>query len=395
MKKVLSKIITASILTIGLAITSGVLINKKDNILVNESSYTLTSFDITIEAPSNEQFNTFKNNKDAFNDIFPVYNYKIDVNNGSKTSKCNVLLSNQMSSFECSLLNKNTLIEGSYDENKLMIDKNIADLIGAKLGSEISFTIMNKKFTNVVSAIYMKSTYNNFDKGVIIGKWTSEMESTVPNNKYSLAFADVNNNASALSALEGYLPLGALIEKEVYIADYKSSHPKGASETEQEYQARCEQAYNEYYQRFVDLYKDSTSTVIKKSVLASDAIGQNKSSKNMITRISIIIPVVGSVLLGAVLTATMFINRAEDLADNDNDRKKKTMLRSNLAQLIIVSLVSSIICFIVTIICSNAALFAIPNFILQILMFGFAPLASLIISCPMARVYANYIYKRR
>lgn len=156
-----------------------------------------------------------------------------------------------MEQFETGLFNENTIIEGQYDENGLMIDKYAADELKVAIGDEVSFVFRGQQFKLNIAGIYVTSTYKNLNKGLAIAKWTNAMNDVFEKEiAYSLMFVDLLDESKGEVLFADYKPMGQLISQEQYIKDYKAENTLPPMMDEDEWDQAIINTYNKLRDNF-------------------------------------------------------------------------------------------------------------------------------------------------
>lgn len=179
-----------------------------------------SNVDYHIPTPSVTQLEEIKN-KSFVDDVFGYYFTSTSVS-GTKSSKTNIVMSNQMNSISLTPFNDNTLIKSvEKDANYALIDEKASNNLGVDVGSKIKFAIGTYNLEFTVSAIYKNTSL--FDDGVILidfsGSTKEAYESKVSSNSYSAAFIKCNNGEQCEEYLKNYIPLGRLRDRSEFSTD--------------------------------------------------------------------------------------------------------------------------------------------------------------------------------
>ena len=163
MKAYLKNIVFAVLLTAILIALGANGISSISDMELRKSTYTRTEFDFHIAAPDAAQVKTIAQNE-AVKTIFPYYAYKKAFGNSNEIM---LMVSDEMDKLGASVLSEGMLVEGSFNKDGAMLDKTAADILGVKVGDTVSFTLLGKKVTKTVAAIYLPSTLAIMEKGIV------------------------------------------------------------------------------------------------------------------------------------------------------------------------------------------------------------------------------------
>ena len=191
----------------------------KNNYLEN-SIYINSEIDFQIPNPSKEQIVEI-NNKEFVENTFSYYLTKTNVS-GKKSSKVNVIMSDDMEKLSITMFNESTLVDSvSIVDNYACMDEVAASKLNVKCGDEMCVFISSKNIKFVVCAIYEENQL--FSEGSVIVEFSGEIKSTyesvISSNSYSGAFINASNEADCDNYLKSYIPLGRLKDRTEFDSD--------------------------------------------------------------------------------------------------------------------------------------------------------------------------------
>lgn len=275
------KYLILAIILIAMLIGLGsLIINDISDIELRKSTYTRTEFDYHIAAPSKEQISELEKDS-SIKSIFPYYAFSKAF---SKNDKIMLLVSDDMKDHSASLLTEGTLIEGEFNKSGAMLDKTAADALGVSVGDKISFTLLGKRVTKTVSAIYLPSTLAIMEKGIVSVELTSDIEGSIANNSYGGAFIIANDKDGAASLLNGYAGEGNVtLTYEQYVK--LNCGNKLPNQTDKEYENLCKSKYEAYRKDVLDSARKDGGQVVDKmeaySLLQEKVLTTEKKASNL------------------------------------------------------------------------------------------------------------------
>lgn len=230
---VLAALLIALVIGMGANIIEGTV-----SLELKRSTYTRTDFDFHIAAPDKAQVADIEADA-SVECVFPYYAYSKAF---SSFSKVMLLVSDDMDDYGASLLTEGTLIEGSYDRSGAMLDKTAADSLGVGVGDSISFTLLGRRYTKTVSAIYLPSTFAILEDGIVLTELANDV--TAP-AAYSGAFIVAKDKSAVSALLSGYVGEGNVALSYEQYVELKCGNIKPGQSVE-DYNAECESKYAAY-----------------------------------------------------------------------------------------------------------------------------------------------------
>ena len=252
------------------------IINNTSDMELKKSTYTRTTFNYHISSPDKNQV-AWLEGDDSVKTVFPYYAYSKAF---SKNDKIMLLASDRMDSHDASLLTEGTLIEGEFDKSGAMLDKTAANALGVSVGDKITFTLLGKKITKTVSAIYLPSTFDIFEKGIV----SIELPSDINNNAYSGAFIVANDADALATLLDGYAGEGNVAYS---YEDYKKSFcgNKLPTQSDEDFEKICKDKYEAYRNEILDSARRDKGQVVDKmeaySLLEEKILTTEKKTSNL------------------------------------------------------------------------------------------------------------------
>ena len=229
----LAVLLAAILVAIGAAGISSV-----SDMELRKSTYTRTEFDFHIAAPDAAQVSEIAQSG-AVKTVFPYYAYKKAFGN---TNEITLMASDEMDKLGASVLSEGMLIEGSFDGDGAMLDKTAADSLGVKVGDTVTFTLLGKRITKTVAAIYLPSTFAIMEKGVVAVSLSDDMTKPAA---YGGAFIVTNDRVAVAELLSDYVGEGNVaLTYEQYVT--VQCGDKRPDQSEAEYEAECRQKYADY-----------------------------------------------------------------------------------------------------------------------------------------------------
>ena len=376
----------ASIITISIIGS----INIKDiNYIEGESSsYTRTTFDYYISSPSQEQVDEIKN-YNSVDKMFSCYALNNAFTANNKTKEIFLLLSNVFNDYDISIFNNKTLIKGSFDENGIMLDEKAASLLGANVGDEIKFSILGNTFRKKVSGIYLTSTYGTLTTGLALAKYSDDIKAKYTPKAYGFSFIKSKND-NIEQDLKDYVGEGniALTYEEYVVAKVGAKPPY---QTEEEYEAECQNKYNEYKNSVLNSAKKGGSQVSKKEdsyLLIKDKLN---STQNNVNRLNIITAISAFVVFVLVNIIFILANKKDNAIEMlEGLSSNKMMLKYDL-KTAISGLSASLISFIILIIIASNTHF-LSTIIPTILLLTLPILGAVLVIALFNLIYIKLLY---
>lgn len=275
MKRFAKYIITA-IVTLGALITCGICaIRDVETVESVRSAYKLTSFEYVVTSPGFDQIIEMKNNTEAIKSVFPAHNFE-PILVGKSSAKVDLLISDDMDSYQTGLFNEKLLLEGEFDKEKISLDKYAANALDVKIGDNVFITIKGTEYKFEVGAIYLTSTYYTFKEGVALIQNKADFAALFEKaNGYDVAFIEPNDGTKCSEYLSNYKPLGLLMSEEDYINECLEKTQKPDHLTEDEFLDSLRLSYQNYKDAF--LSEDYSYYVENKSAFMEDVEEQVKT----------------------------------------------------------------------------------------------------------------------
>lgn len=288
----LAVLLAAILVAIGAAGVSSV-----SDMELRKSTYTRTEFDFYIAAPDAAQVSEIAQSS-AVKTVFPCYAYN---NAFGKTNEIVLMASDEIDKLGVSVLSEGTLIEGSFDGDGAMLDKTAADILGVKVGDTVTFTLLGKRITKTVAAIYLPSTFAIMEKGVVAVSLSDDMTKPAA---YGGAFIVANDRVAVAELLSDYVGEGnvALTYEQYVTVQCGNKRP---DQSDAEYEAECRQKYADYRNGILESAKRGGGQVTDKleaySLLKEQILTTEKNTKTLMVLAAIaafaVFAVVGSLAI--------------------------------------------------------------------------------------------------
>lgn len=253
-----------------------------NDIRVEESIYLNSSIDFQIPNPSIAQLNDIE--KEPFvNNTFGYYLTKTNVVS-EKSSKTNLLLTNDINKLDMTMLNSNTLINSiDNSSNFAYLDETASNALGVNVGSQIRVNLAESIFIYTVSRIYNANSL--FKEGTIIVDFSGSIKETYLNNASENSLSGAFINSCDVNATDFYLnsykPLGRLKERSEFESD---------------------EAYNKYNETVLSQnYKNEITNFSAKRESAIQKFESAKNKLSLMVYIGSIVVFVVYILLSLVL----------------------------------------------------------------------------------------------
>ena len=381
--KIIVGLVAGALLIAGGAIS----VNAAKSADAATSTFTKSTFDYIVTYPTKEQVAEFEANKEVVSEVFPTYNFELTLKNGSAAWKTNLLASDRMEHYDISFFNPRRVVSGAYDENGIMIDEQVAESLGATVGTELTFGLGANTFKLPVKVIYGAVNYQSLRRGVAMVKFTDQMKNgfTKTFSSYELGFIAAKDKAKCAEMLQNYLPYGELMTYE----EYKTEAKKIAdpSLTDEEFEQAVTAAYNKYKSDWLD--REHPGCVQDKSQYMAGAEDIAQTTVDSARYFAILFAVGAPIVLGGALVGLDFLGRKGDEERKANGATKKQLRSSIFAFDFIAVGIAFAMGLVGTIIFSVSAG---AMDIASILIYSLPALAALAIALPFGNFYANVVY---
>ena len=353
---------------------------------LSKSTYTRTTFDFHIAAPSVAQAEAIAADG-ATESIFPYYAYK----KAFSRDKITLMVSDKMEAMGASVLTDGTLIEGAPDEGGAMLDSTAADALGVEVGDSISFTLLGTRFTLPVSAIYLPSTLAIMEDGIVLVAASDAILSTGAPTSYGGAFIVSRDKNATAAYLSDYVGEGNVaLTYEQYVS--LNCGTKLPNQTEDEYVAECEAKYSEYRNEALASAKKGGGQVVDKleaySLLQSKVLTREKALASLTT-----LTMIGAFLVFSAICIIFTVSGAE----NDRIRRDNGVAATRMA--LEYSAVSAMTAILTSVAVLTALLliaaggYFLSDAIPLILKLAIPTAATVILTAAASFIYVKQLYK--
>lgn len=203
--------------------------NSYRNIVAENSIYVNTKIDYQLPNPSFDQLGEIKS-LDFVDDAFGYIFTKTNID-GKKSSKMNLLMSDNIDSIDMTMFGEKSLKSKiSKIDSYAYIDENAASVLNVKLGDIVTISLASSKLQYTVCGLYESTTL--YPEGVVFVEYSGQVktvyESNVSTKGYSGAFIDASNEQKCKDYLKTYIPKGRLKDRSEFSSDeayelYKNS----------------------------------------------------------------------------------------------------------------------------------------------------------------------------
>ena len=350
MKAYLKNIVFAVLLTAILIALGANGISSISDMELRKSTYTRTEFDFHIAAPDAAQVKTIAQNE-AVKTIFPYYAYKKAF---SVSDDIMLMVSDEMDKLGASVLSEGMLVEGSFNEDGAMLDKTAADRLGVRVGDTISFTLLGKRVTKTVAAIYLPSTFAIMEKGVVAVSLSDNMTRPAAYGGAFIVAADRNAVADLLSDYVGEGNVALTYDQ--YVSIHCGTQRPGQSDAE--YEAECRQKYATYRNGVLESAKRGGGQVTDKleaySLLKEQILTTEKNTKNLMI-LAAVAAFAAFVIVGSLAVVT---NVENDKIRRDDGMDGWAMLKGYAISSSLTALFVAAVTGLVVFLISNGTYFA-------------------------------------
>ena len=236
------KYIVLVLLMAATLVGSGIyLINGTVDVELRKSTYTRTQFDFHIAAPDRAQVERIESDE-AVACVFPYFAF---TNAFSQNKEVLLLVSDDIQDYYASLITTGTQIEGSFDPDGIMLDLTAAEALGVSVGDTLSFRLLGKSCSRVVSAIYLPSSLAIMENGIALVAFSEELAQAYTPAAYGGAFVIAKDRAAVAALLSDYVGEGNVaLTYAQYVELYCGTILP--NQTEEEYTAACQSKYAAY-----------------------------------------------------------------------------------------------------------------------------------------------------
>lgn len=350
MKAYLKNIVFAVLLTAILIALGANGISSISDMELRKSTYTRTEFDFHIAAPDAAQVKTIAQNE-AVKTIFPYYAYKKAFGNSNEIM---LMVSDEMDKLGASVLSEGMLVEGSFNKDGAMLDKTAADILGVKVGDTVSFTLLGKKVTKTVAAIYLPSTLAIMEKGIVAVSLSDDMTRPAA---YGGAFIVTADRSAVAELLSDYVGEGNVaLTYDQYVSIHCGTQKPGQSDAE--YEAECRQKYATYRNGVLESAKRGGGQVTDKleaySLLKEQILTTEKNTKNLMI-LAAVAAFAAFVIVGSLAIVT---NVENDKIRRDDGMDGWAMLKGYAISSSLTALFVAAVTGLVVFLISNGTYFA-------------------------------------
>ena len=356
---------------------------------LRKSTYTRTEFDFHIAAPNAEQVAQVESNPDV-KSVFPYYAYKKAFGNNNDIM---LLTSDRIEALGASVLTEGTLIEGSFDKDGAMIDKTAADELGLSVGDNISFTLLGRKFTKKVAAIYLPSTLAIMEKGVVAVSLSGDLATVTPPAAYGGAFIVANDRTAVAASLGSYVGEGNVaLTYEQYVAIYCSEKRPGQSD--EEYETACKEQYETYRKNILSSALLGGGQVVDKMDAYNLVKQQTMTTENSLRTLMTLTAIASFAVFAVVCIIFTFSNKENDVIRRDEGEEASRMILDYSLAAAFTALAISAITAITVFTLASATYFT-SECIFIILSTALPVLAGIPVVAAAAFVYVQNLYRNR
>ena len=338
MKSYLKNIVLA-VLMIGLLIGLGMsLINGIVDVELRKSTYTRTTFDFHIAAPDKAQVTAIESDASVKN-VFPYYAYSKAF---SRSENVLLLASDDMADAHASLFTEGMLAEGSFDANGIMLDKTAADALGVGVGDSLSFSLLGKKYTKTVAAIYLPSTFAIMENGIALVEFSADMAAAGTPAAYGGAFVVANDRDGVATLLSDYAGEGNVALSFAQYVELKCGQ-KLPNQSQEEFDAVCAVKYAAYRAEALASAKKDAGQVVDKldayALLQEKIMTTEQKHANLRT-----LTMIAAFVVFAVVSILFTVTNAEnDRISRDAGMRMDKMLLSYLISSVITALAVALV----------------------------------------------------
>ena len=378
---ILSVVLIALLIGVGAHLINGIVDTE-----LRKSTYTRTTFDFHIAAPDKAQVDEIGSNG-AVRSIFPYYTYSRAF---SKNKDVMLLASDKMEYSGASLLTEGTLIEGSYSKNGAMLDKTASEKLGVGVGDTISYTLLGKSYTSVVSAVYLPSTLAIMEKGIVLVD-LSGVEGTALPKAYSGAFVVAENRDSLEALLEDYAGEGNVaLTYEQYVELKCGSILPGQSEDE--YIASCQSKYEAYRNEVLASAKRDGGQVVDKMVAYELLREKILTTEKSLSSLKTIIMIASAIVFAVASILFIATNGANDKIRRDSGLRGRRMLLGYAIENVITAILVVGVSVLALSIMANGTYFKAECMSVALCL-PLPILASVVITLIVAFIYVRLLYR--
>ena len=251
---VLALLMAAILIGLGAYLIDGIV-----DMELRKSTYTRTQFDFHIAAPDRAQVESLASHE-AVACVFPYFAF---TNAFSKNDDVLLLVSDDIQNYHASLLTTGTQIEGKFDPDGVMLDQIAAAALGVGVGDKLSFQLLGKSYSKVVSAIYLPSSLPIMENGIALVAFSEDMAESGTHAAYGGAFLVARDHAAVSALLSNYVGEGNVaLSYEQYVALYCGTILP--NQTEEEYNTACQAKYQAYRADVLAAAKKDGGQVVNK-----------------------------------------------------------------------------------------------------------------------------------
>ncbi len=358
---------------------------------LRKSTYTRTEFDFHIAAPDAAQVQRVKSN-DSVKTVFPYYAYKKAF---SSAADVMLIVSDEIDQLGASVLTEGTLIEGSYDANGAMLDKIAADALGVSVGDSISFTLLGRRFTKKVAAIYLPSNFAIMEEGIVAVSLSGDLAAVNMPAAYGGAFIVANDRDAVATLLAGYVGEGNVaLTYEKYVEIYCGN--KMPNQTDAEYEAECQAQYATYRKNILSSAQQGGGQVVDK-MEAYNLVKEQTLTTEKGTRTLMVLTAIASFAVFTAVCIVFTVTNKEDdtIRRNDGEESKRMTLSYSVTAAITSVAVSAVTALSVYLIAEGTYFrpecgFVIVSTALPVL--AGIPVVATVTCLYVKNLYKNFVY---
>jgi hypothetical protein len=247
-----------------------------------------------------------------------------------------------MADAHASLLTEGTLIEGGFDANGIMLDKTAADELDVGVGDSLSFSLLGKKYTKTVAAIYLPSTFAIMENGIALVEFSADMAAAGTPAAYGGAFVVASDRDGVATLLSDYAGEGNVALSFAQYVELKCGQ-KLPNQSQEEFDAVCAVKYAAYRAEALASAKKDAGQVVDKldayALLQEKIMTTEQKHANLRT-----LTMIAAFVVFAVVSILFTVTNAEnDRISRDAGMRMDKILLSYLVSSVITALAVALV----------------------------------------------------
>lgn len=139
---------------------------------ISISAFKDTTYDFMISGFLTDNESDIILANDNVNKSVRFYNFRLSID----SINTNVMLTPDIENVDLSLYNSNILMEGSYEQDKAVIDTKFATVYNLKINDIVRFSLNGNIIEKEISGIFISSDISAFHNGVLVAEWIPEYD---------------------------------------------------------------------------------------------------------------------------------------------------------------------------------------------------------------------------